>query len=253
MPLQNYSSDMNVKLGIAVSSQRQPDILLLDEVLAVDDVGFRAKCLQRMGELINRCAVIFVSHSMPSVTSVASKIFHLHHDETKTLTTSLYEAMSSYYGTFSTGSEIRTGTGEVEVERIAATCGGKVAENRELLEVNYGEAIEFKLECKFNTKQSLATIHILIWSQELIPVLEILGPEMNRFSIIADDRGMCTVFTTIPEVTLNTGRYTVSIIVLSGDGMTCFRMLDRALELQVNANHGSGANTIGCMHWSQIA
>jgi len=45
MPLQNYSSGMKVRLGFSVFSQLEPDILLIDEVLAVGDVGFRMKSL----------------------------------------------------------------------------------------------------------------------------------------------------------------------------------------------------------------
>ena len=70
MPIQNYSSGMKVKLGFAVSSQLEPDILIVDEVLAVGDVGFRFKCLNKMADLMNRSAVIFVSHAMPQIFRV---------------------------------------------------------------------------------------------------------------------------------------------------------------------------------------
>ncbi|AOW19496.1 ABC transporter ATP-binding protein [Urechidicola croceus] len=77
MPVQNYSSGMKVRLGFAVASQMEPDILLIDEVLAVGDVGFRVKCLNRISELINQCAVIFVSHSMPQVARVSTDVILL--------------------------------------------------------------------------------------------------------------------------------------------------------------------------------
>jgi lipopolysaccharide transport system ATP-binding protein len=63
-PVQNYSSGMVVRLGFAVASSLEPDILLLDEVLAVGDAEFRAKCYHRISQLRNRAAVVFVSHSM---------------------------------------------------------------------------------------------------------------------------------------------------------------------------------------------
>ncbi len=64
-PVQNYSSGMKVRLGFAVAAQMEPDVLLIDEVLAVGDTGFRMKCLNRIHELLESSAVIFVSHSMP--------------------------------------------------------------------------------------------------------------------------------------------------------------------------------------------
>jgi lipopolysaccharide transport system ATP-binding protein len=61
-PVQSYSSGMTVRLGFAVATALNPDVLLLDEVLAVGDASFRAKCTQRLGTLVENAAVIVVSH-----------------------------------------------------------------------------------------------------------------------------------------------------------------------------------------------
>lgn len=66
-PVQNYSSGMAVRLGFAVASSFEPDILLLDEVLAVGDEGFRHKCYSRISAVLKKAAVIFVTHSMDYV------------------------------------------------------------------------------------------------------------------------------------------------------------------------------------------
>jgi lipopolysaccharide transport system ATP-binding protein len=68
MPVQNYSSGMQMRLGFAVATSFEPDILLLDEVLAVGDAAFRAKCYDRIFNIIQKTAVIFVSHSMVQVS-----------------------------------------------------------------------------------------------------------------------------------------------------------------------------------------
>ncbi len=73
-PVRTYSSGMQVRLGFAVAvSMLDPDILFLDEVLAVGDVGFRAKCYQRIADLKHRAACIFVSHSMNHVAVTATR------------------------------------------------------------------------------------------------------------------------------------------------------------------------------------
>jgi lipopolysaccharide transport system ATP-binding protein len=77
MPVQNYSSGMSVRLGFAVATALDPDILILDEVLAVGDAGFRSKCFQRIGSLIDNCAVIFVSHDLYSVRRICSQVVWL--------------------------------------------------------------------------------------------------------------------------------------------------------------------------------
>ena len=73
MPVQNYSSGMTVRLGFAVATTLDPDVLILDEVLAVGDAAFRAKCYARISAIASKAAIIFVSHNMEQVTQVCSK------------------------------------------------------------------------------------------------------------------------------------------------------------------------------------
>ena len=72
MPVQNYSSGMKVRLGFAVAAQMEPDILLIDEVLAVGDLGFKLKCFKTIDEILPNTAIIFVSHAMPMVSRICS-------------------------------------------------------------------------------------------------------------------------------------------------------------------------------------
>jgi len=73
-PVQNYSSGMQVRLGFAIAAVLDPDILVLDEVLAVGDAGFRSKCYNRIGMLQKEAAVIFVSHNMEHIARICSKV-----------------------------------------------------------------------------------------------------------------------------------------------------------------------------------
>ena len=59
MPVQSYSSGMKVRFGFAVAVHLEPDILLLDEILAVGDAAFRAKCFNAITEISRRAAVVF--------------------------------------------------------------------------------------------------------------------------------------------------------------------------------------------------
>jgi len=71
-PLQSYSSGMQVRLGFAASTILDPDVLILDEVLAVGDTSFRYKCYRRMDQMRSRSAVIFVSHDMPNIGRICN-------------------------------------------------------------------------------------------------------------------------------------------------------------------------------------
>ena len=69
-PVKHYSSGMFVRLGFAVAIHCEPEILLVDEVLAVGDVNFQRKCFNKMREIISQGAcVILVSHSAPTILS----------------------------------------------------------------------------------------------------------------------------------------------------------------------------------------
>jgi lipopolysaccharide transport system ATP-binding protein len=77
-PVKRYSSGMHVRLAFAVAAHLEPEILLVDEVLAVGDLGFQRKCLARMREVgRSGCTVLFVSHSMPAVESLCGRVLLL--------------------------------------------------------------------------------------------------------------------------------------------------------------------------------
>ena len=73
-PVKHYSSGMYLRLAFAVAAHLEPDILLVDEVLAVGDARFQRKCLQKMQEVGHAGrTVIFVSHNMPAITRLCQR------------------------------------------------------------------------------------------------------------------------------------------------------------------------------------
>ena len=77
-PVKRYSSGMAVRLGFAVASCIEPEILLVDEVLAVGDASFQQKCMNRIHSLINNgTSIIFVSHNIYLVQAVCRTALYL--------------------------------------------------------------------------------------------------------------------------------------------------------------------------------
>jgi len=73
-PVKRYSSGMRVRLGFAVAAHLEPEILLIDEVLAVGDVAFQKKCLGKMGDVAREGrTVLFVSHNMGAVQQLCTR------------------------------------------------------------------------------------------------------------------------------------------------------------------------------------
>jgi lipopolysaccharide transport system ATP-binding protein len=81
-PVKRYSSGMYMRLAFAVASHLEPEILLVDEVLAVGDAAFQKKCLGRMGQVSREGrTVVFVSHSMSAIKSLCSRAILINHGQ----------------------------------------------------------------------------------------------------------------------------------------------------------------------------
>jgi lipopolysaccharide transport system ATP-binding protein len=84
-PVKRYSSGMYVRLAFAIAAHLEPEILIVDEVLAVGDAEFQKKCLGKMDEVSRRegRTVLFVSHNMGIVTSLCHRVIWLNHGSTE--------------------------------------------------------------------------------------------------------------------------------------------------------------------------
>lgn len=82
MPIKNYSSGMGARLGFSIATMIRPEILIVDEILAVGDYAFQQKCQQRMQEMLSGgTTLLFVSHSIDEVKKLCSKAIWLSHGE----------------------------------------------------------------------------------------------------------------------------------------------------------------------------
>ncbi len=79
-PVKRYSSGMHMRLAFAVAAHLEPEILLVDEVLAVGDLQFTRKCLNRIREIKRSgSTVVFVSHNLPNIRQLCSRVIWLQH------------------------------------------------------------------------------------------------------------------------------------------------------------------------------
>ncbi|MBC8487085.1 MAG: ATP-binding cassette domain-containing protein [Bacteroidetes bacterium] len=117
-PVQNYSSGMKVRLGFAVASHMEPDVLLIDEVLAVGDLGFQIKCINKIIDIKQDTAVIFVSHSMPNIARMTNKILLLNKGNAVYYGNDVAEGIEQYYDFFETEQTQSSGTKNVTVHEI---------------------------------------------------------------------------------------------------------------------------------------
>ncbi len=80
MPVKRYSSGMYVRLGFSVAAHMEPDVLLIDEVLSVGDVAFKARCMDTMRSFLRRgTSILFVSHNLASIKRFCDRVVLLDH------------------------------------------------------------------------------------------------------------------------------------------------------------------------------
>jgi len=123
--LKFYSSGMSMRLGFAVASFLQPDVLLVDEVLAVGDASFQQRCLDRMRAVLNEGAtLVFVSHDLASVESISQRGIWLK-DGVVTADGPVRESLSAYRHHIESSAELAGGVGgDVGISATASGLNG---------------------------------------------------------------------------------------------------------------------------------
>ena len=161
MPVQNYSSGMKVRLGFAIAAQMKPDILIIDEVLAVGDIGFRMKCLTTIGSLLSDTAVIFVSHSMPQIARISNKILLMERGKSLTYGTSVNLGIEKYFGLFQNSDRVFGGNNKVEFLQCQISKNDKqlARTNANKISLNYHEDYIISLVLKVKEDVNNYDIH----------------------------------------------------------------------------------------------
>jgi len=125
-PIKRFSSGMRLRLGFAVAAHLEPDILIVDEVLAVGDAGFQKKCISAMeGLRSGGRTVLFVSHNMAAVENLCSRALWIDSGQLR-MDGNAKDVIKGYLGSYASDEqsgqqlqvEGRTGTGEVRFTSV---------------------------------------------------------------------------------------------------------------------------------------
>jgi ABC-type polysaccharide/polyol phosphate transport system ATPase subunit len=135
-PVKNYSSGMYARLGFAVATSVDPEVLLVDEVLAVGDAGFQRRCAERIAELRGQGrTIVLVSHASESVRALCDEVAWLESGQVKT-TGPTAQVLDRYLRAGveerpeTTGDPERWGTGEVHIEHVELHADGSGSTTR---------------------------------------------------------------------------------------------------------------------------
>ena len=148
-PIKRYSSGMRLRLGFAVAAHLEPDVLIVDEVLAVGDAAFQKKCLSAMQDLRGGGrTVLFVSHNMAAVENLCSRGIWIANGQV-CMDGSTHDVIEAYMGSFASAESAggalavdgRRGHGEIQYTRVEFL--GKTGEPQSVTRAGKGIVIRF--------------------------------------------------------------------------------------------------------------
>ncbi len=196
--LKFYSSGMSMRLGFAVAAFLQPDILLVDEVLAVGDATFQQRCLDRMRAVLNEgTTLVFVSHDLASVESISNRGLWLRNGEVEA-DGPVRESLAAYRRHIESSAE----TGSTD-EGVVGISGAVVGPN--------GEAPHTRGPIRIDLKLTSASPQRVV---AFIGVSE--GSAAPVFSLSREiflDAGVTASTCTIDDLPLPRGQYAVWVAV----------------------------------------
>lgn len=209
--VKHYSSGMFMRLAFAVAAHLQPEILLVDEVLAVGDASFQEKCLDKMGD-VSRSGrtIVFVSHNMESIRKLCTKAVHLRAGEVESIGPAA-DVIEKYLGDFHADKTSSTLV-------FGAEKQGFVVEKVEVLDlegapklvVHTWDAVRFRIH--FTCPRPLragGSIAVVIQTLTGVP-LNFFANEPDQAQKLSFKEGHNEVDLIVPQILLAGGKYLVS-------------------------------------------
>ena len=231
-PVQSYSSGMTVRLGFAVATALDPDVLILDEVLAVGDAAFRNKCYNKIGKMRGSAATIFVSHSMDQVAQVCDRILVLNHGQGIHLG-DLSEGVSVYESLNSKSDEAENAAFEkVEAPvrsvqiRLQPAC------------VSHGETSTFEMEIDASEPISDACLRIVFYDQMGVPFAE--WNSFRQKISLAFPQGKSVTRVSLGPAIFKAGKYRLGVALndKSGVSMLCWSFKKHTFTVAASTSVG---------------
>jgi len=244
-PVKNYSSGMKVRLGFAVAAQMEPDVLIIDEVLAVGDVGFRVKCLNRIHELLDRAAVIFVSHSMPFVARLCNQVLVMDKGVAALSTGDVGAGIDYYHGLFSAGARRVAGSGEVQMTSISVN---DQEESSEPL-ISFGGSMNLKMQLSVQAMCKQLSSRIVIWDPDQKPILDVVGSDHESFTWENTQDEMC-LNVSVSTLCLAAGKYTFTVVVFDPETTQIHCRVENAMSFVMEHSLSTPASMLVAGKWS---
>jgi lipopolysaccharide transport system ATP-binding protein len=233
-PVQTYSSGMSVRLGFSIASSLSPDVLILDEVLAVGDIGFVIKCLNRVRLLSQTSAVIFVSHTMQFVSSFCTRVLVMERGSPLLDAASPQEGIQCYFGLMKGQTSI-SGAGGARLNRFTLNQNAVATVGNPLL--GPSDAVTVTLEINVDPHITAARVSLYIDDESQANIVA-YPLETERGRPLHVGPGEHTIEVDLGLLDLNSGTYSFMISIVDVDnqlsllrqaGISPFRLADQTV------------------------
>ncbi|WP_394698329.1 ABC transporter ATP-binding protein [uncultured Desulfobacter sp.] len=211
MPFRSYSSGMKVRLGFAVAAQMEPDVLIIDEVLAVGDVGFRSRCFNAINSIQKKAAIIFVSHAMPQIARMCTKLIVLNKGDVLFQGKDVPQGIEMYYSNFDSEKSNISGSGRAKIMNIRLFSQGRGEERDKRFVITYLQDMMIEMDLEIDPSIKVGNVNIAVFDKELRGVAQVYS--LNSDFRLLNDREKMSIRVSIPELNLNPGIYTLSFII----------------------------------------
>jgi lipopolysaccharide transport system ATP-binding protein len=227
-PVKRYSSGMYVRLAFAVAAHLEPEILIVDEVLAVGDAEFQKKCLGKMHDVATGGrTVLFVSHNMAAITSL-TKTSALLQAGTCVFFGETQEAVGKYLSSIHSQEgryEAAPVNGKPSITKIELFCSqpGSVHES--------GASMRIEFDLYHPEPIPGACLSFQMVNQDQVPVLHFRAFESQID--ICKDSGTTTVVCEIPRLNLNVGQFSLKVHFTDPPGGQSYQRLEGVCQFRV--------------------
>jgi lipopolysaccharide transport system ATP-binding protein len=208
--LKHYSSGMQLRLAFAVAAFLEPEILIIDEVLAVGDAEFQKKCLSKMEDVTKSGrTILFVSHQLGSVRQLCQKAILL--DKGSIINAGQVDAVINEYTRFNdVSNEFDSNT--IDAKKNYQILTVKSLNGKKEKTISFAHSEEIVLEVSFVCHQDLRNTHLMI-SVNNKNVQRIFSSDKLISDNFFELGKMITVFLTIPGTTLTPGNYSFFVSI----------------------------------------
>lgn len=250
-PVQNYSSGMKVRLGFAVAAQMEPDVLLIDEVLAVGDLNFAIKCLNAVGDIIKNAAVIFVSHSMQFIDRISTKVMVMEKGQVDYYGNDVGEGIDHYLAKFTNTVQKESGSGKARVKAVHIVSANHGPKKKDMVQLQWGDALDMEIDLLLQEPSADLEIRVVIFNQAMIPVAD-CSSGFCGFQLSAEKMEQI-ISLSIDEIRFAAGLYSVAVAILDKRTKEILTRRDGAQSFQVlnSASYSTWASTIIHGEWKE--